>query len=97
MFAGDIIALTGKLVNDPKVANPVICNQGNRKLMENENINKADKDVLNHLAQCLHFSSGSNNIVIKFQLLHCEVQETQRRNACLYRKVQKSAFGMQIL
>ncbi|EFP04070.1 hypothetical protein CRE_27608 [Caenorhabditis remanei] len=33
----DVVALTGKPVNDPKVANPVICNQGDRRLMENEN------------------------------------------------------------
>ncbi|KAF1768355.1 hypothetical protein GCK72_000167 [Caenorhabditis remanei] len=70
---GEIIALTGKPVNDPKVANPVICNQGNRKLMENENLNKADKDALNRVAQCLHFSSGSNNTCDYPKLLHREV------------------------
>ncbi|KAF1746667.1 hypothetical protein GCK72_023124 [Caenorhabditis remanei] len=52
----DVVALTGKPVNDPKVADPVICNQGDRRLMENENINKADKDVLNRIAHSLQMT-----------------------------------------
>ncbi|EFO94253.1 hypothetical protein CRE_30166 [Caenorhabditis remanei] len=92
-FAGDIIALTGKPVNDPKVANPVICNQGNRKLMENENINKADKDVLNRMAQCLqklkHKKSSANNIVI---IPNCNIVKSKKPKKDTPASIEKSNF-----